>query len=139
GRRAPSADLFVLGPLERDVVVRRGGAHVGVGGRARRHELSLAAALSVAAAAEELHRLGDDLDRLALGAVLRLPLAPVEPAVDGDRAALREVLRAALGLVAEDRDAEVVRLVDPLARLVAAPAVDGEAQAADRRAARRVP
>ena len=56
-----------------------------------------------------------------------------------DGAALREVLRAALGLVAEDGDAEVVGLVDPLARLVLAPAVHGDAEAADGRAARRVP
>ena len=58
---------------------------------------------------------GDDLDRLALGAVLRVPLAPLEAAVDRDRAALGEVLRAALSLVAPDRDVEVVRLLGPLA------------------------
>src|SRR5438105_2020270 len=111
--------------LERDVVVgcsREVGA--ALGGRPGRHELVAAALAAVATAAQELDALGDDLDRLALGAVLRLPLAPVEPTVDGDGAALREVLRAALGLVAEHGDAEVVRLVDPLARLVAAPAVD---------------
>src|SRR5581483_4286943 len=87
----------------------------------------------------ELHRLRHDLDRLALAAVLRLPFAPIEATVDRDGPALREVLRARLGLVAEDGDAEVVRLVDPLARLVAPPAVHGDAEAADRRAARRVP
>src|SRR5581483_10571930 len=74
----------------------------------------------------ELDAVGDDLDGLALAAaVLRLPLAPLEAAVDRDRPALREVLRAALGLVAEDGDAEVVRLVRPLPGLVAPPAVDG--------------
>src|SRR5206468_8291272 len=31
------------------------------------------------AAAEELHGIGDDLDRLTLRAVLRVPLAPLEP------------------------------------------------------------
>src|SRR4029079_1063794 len=82
----------------------------------------------------------DDLDRLALGAVLGVPLAPVEPAVDRDRAALGEVLRAALALVPPDGDVEVVRLVAPLAGLaVLLPRVHGEAQLADRGAARRVP
>ena len=46
-----------------------------------------------------------------------------------------EVLRAALRLVAPDRDVEVVRLVDPLPGLVLAPGVDGDPQLADRRAA----
>src|ERR1044072_6925451 len=103
--------------LERDVVVgccREVGALLR---RAGRHEL--VAALAVAATAEELDAVGDDLHRLPLaGAVRRLPLAPVEPAVDADRAALREVLRATLGLVAEDGDVEVVGLVDPVVRLV---------------------
>ena len=73
-----------------------------------------------------------DLDRLALGAVLRLPLAPLEPAVDRDRPALREVLGAALALVAPDGDVEVVRLLGPLAgRAVLAARVDGDPQAAD--------
>src|SRR6185437_9048908 len=71
--------------------------------------------------------------------VLGVPLAPVQPAVDADGAALAEVLRARLGLVAEDRHVEVVGLVDPLAGLVAAATVDGDAQAADRGAAGRVP
>src|SRR5262249_50286593 len=109
--------------LERDVVV--GALEVGVRGRRRtgRHELA-AAGLAVAAAAEDLDGLGDDLDGLALPAVLGLPLAPVEAPVDRDGAALREVLRATVCLVAEDGDAEVVGLVDPLARLVAPAAVD---------------
>ena len=98
-------------------------------------------AVRAVAAAEELDAVGDDLDGLALAAaVLRLPLAPVEPAVDRDGAALGEVLRAALGLVAEDGDAEVVRLVGPLPGVaVLAARVDGDPQAADGRAARRVP
>src|SRR5918912_10048 len=95
------------------------------------------AALAVAARAEELHRVGDDLHRLALRAVLRLPLAPVEAAVDRDRPALREVLRAALGLVPPDRDVEVVRLVAPLAGGgVLLARVDGDAELAHRRARR---
>src|SRR5581483_1811606 len=91
--------------LERDVVVGRG-REVGALLRARRHELVAAAALAVAAAAEELDAVGDDLDGLALRAVLRLPLAPAQLPVDADRAALGQVLRAVLGLVAEDGDAE---------------------------------
>src|ERR1700751_4607105 len=127
--------------LERNVVVGRCGE---VGGLLLRrtcgHELvGATGAVAVAAAAQELDTLGHDLDGLALRSVLSLPLAPVEPAVDRDRAALAQVLRAALGLVAEDRDPEVVGLVDPLARLVAPPSVDGDAEVADGRAARRVP
>src|SRR5947208_2787038 len=121
--------------LERDVVVGRS-REVGalLLRRARGHEL--VAAVAVAAATEELDALGDDLHRLPLArAVGRFPLAPVEPAVDADRAALREVLRATLGLVAEDRDVEVVGLVDPRARLVAPAAVHRYAHAANRRTA----
>src|SRR5581483_82783 len=82
---------------------------------------------------------GDDLNGLALRAVLRLPLAPVEAAVDADRAALREVLRAALGLVAPDGDVEVVRLVAPLAgRGILLAGVHRDAELADGGAARRV-
>src|SRR6188472_354325 len=125
--------------LERDVVVC-GGREVGaLLRRARRHEL-VASAVSVAAAAEELDALGDDLHGLPLArAIRRLPLAPVEPAVDADRAAFRQVLRAALGLVAEDGDVEVVRLVDPVTRLVAAAAVHCNPQAANGRTAGGVP
>ena len=84
-----------------------------------------AGALTVAAAAEELDGVGDDLDRLALVPLRRLPLAPLEAPVDADGAPLGEVLRAALALVAPDGDVEVVRLVDPLTGLVLAPRVDG--------------
>src|SRR5207248_5746974 len=53
--------------------------------------------------------------------------------------ALRQVLRAALALVAPDGHVEVVRLVDPLsARAVLLPRVDRNPQLADRGAARRV-
>src|SRR5579875_539 len=98
--------------LERDVVVGRR-REVGALLRARRHELVAAASgLAVAAAAEELDAVGDDLDGLALGAVLCLPLAPAQLAVDPDRPALAQVLGAALGLVAEDGDGEVVGRVD---------------------------
>src|SRR5262249_40239608 len=103
-------------------------------------ELALAAlAAALTAAAEKLDAVGDDLDRLALGAVLRFPLTPVEPAVDADGAALREVLRAALALVAPNGDVEVVRLVAPVAARVLLTRVDGEAQLAHGGAARCMP
>jgi hypothetical protein len=42
-------------------------------------------------ASQELDGVGDDLDGLALGAVLALPLAPVEASVDGYRPAFSQV------------------------------------------------
>src|SRR5205085_1682850 len=103
------------------------------------NELRLAGGAALAAA-EELDVVGDDLDRLALRPVLGLPLAPVQPAVDRDGAALGEELRAALALVAPDRDVEVVRLVAPLAGgLVLLARVHRDPQLADRHPARRVP
>src|SRR5262249_57614953 len=99
---------------EGNVVVGRAGEALVACGRRRGHELALAAvAAALTSAAEELDAVGDDLDRLALGAVLRFPFAPVEPAVDPDGATLREVLRAALALVAPDRDVELVLLLPP--------------------------
>src|SRR5262249_30235800 len=120
-------------PLKRNVVV--GGLEIGVGRRlgAGRDELVLATA-GFAAAAEELNAVGDHFDSLALRTVLRVPLAPLEAAVDRDRAALREVLRAVLALLAPHSDVEVVRLLGPLAgRAVLAARVHGDPQAADRR------
>src|SRR4029077_1357570 len=75
---------------------------------------------------EELDRVGDDRDRLALaGAVFGLPLAPVEAAIDRHRAALGEVGRAVLALRPPDGDVEVVGLIDPFPRpTVFAAAVD---------------
>src|SRR3954451_10598429 len=127
--------------LERDVVVgRRREVGALLLRRARGHELVAAAAVAVAAATEELDALGDDLHRLPLArAVGRFPLAPVEPAVDADRAAFREVLRATLCLVAEDGDVEVVRLVDRGSRLVAPAAVHCYAHAANRSTAWGMP
>ena len=75
-----------------------------------------------------------------LRAVLRLPLAPVEAALDRHRAALGEIGRAVLALRAPDRDVEVVRLVDPLAAcLILSAAVHGDPQLADRGPARQAP
>src|SRR4051795_11227973 len=130
-------------PLERNVVVRDAGScrrrgEIGRVGRnvALRRETVPVAATTVATAAKELHGVSDDLHRLALaGAVRRLPLAPVEAAVDRDAAALLEVLGAVLALRAPDRHVEVVGLVDPLAGSVLAAAVDGDPQLADGRPA----
>ena len=104
-------------------------------GGARRH----VGRLAVLAPAEELDALGDDLDGLALRAVLSLPLTPLEAAVDRDGATLREVLRAVLALLSPDGDVEVVRFVRPLARLVLAARVHREPQRAHGRSRRRVP
>src|SRR5436190_1281610 len=138
--------------LERDVVVgrgavaarraRRGGLEVAVVDRdvrARGEPATLGAAAHAAGVvptAEELHGVRDDLHALALVAVLGLPLAPLEAAVERDGAPLGEEARAVLALGAPDRDVEEVRLVLPLAgRLVLAPRVGGDAQGADRHAA----
>src|SRR5207244_2695256 len=135
----PGLVLLRAAASERNVVVRGAGevlvACRGCGG----HELALAVGTALTAAAEELNRVGDDLDRLALAAVLRLPLAPVEPAVDPHGAALGEVLRATLALVAPDRHVEVVGLVSPVALRILLAGVDGTPELADGRAARGVP
>src|SRR5206468_1812371 len=112
----PGLVLLLAAASEGNVVVAARAAEVLVAGSCgRRDELALAAlAAAFAAATEELDAVGDDLDRLPLGAVLRFPLAPVEPAVDADRASLGEVLRTALALVAPDGDVEVIRLVPPV-------------------------
>ena len=65
-----------------------------------------------------------------------LPLAPLEAAVDRDRAALGEEAGAVLALRAPDRDVEVVRLVLPLARGVVLAARVARDRAASRRTCR---
>ena len=92
--------------------VARVGRDVGARGEA---VAAAAAHAGVVAAAEELDGVGDDLDGLALVALLVLPLAPLEAAVDRDRAALGQEAGAVLALRAPDRDVEVVGLVLPLA------------------------
>src|SRR3954453_8283249 len=103
--------------LERDVVVARGGraasgrragglevTRVGRDVRPRGEAVTAAPAhAGVVAAAEELDRVGPDLDFLAGVAFLVLPLAPLEATVDRDRAALGEEARAVLALRAPDR------------------------------------
>src|SRR5262249_10801435 len=144
--RAPGR-LFVSGRgikppgclLEGDVVVcrarpGRGRREIGRVARdvALRREAVAVAAATVTTTAEELDGVGDDLHGLALArAVGRLPLAPVEAAVDRDAAALLQVLGAVLALRAPDRDVEVVGLVDPLAGRVLPTRVDRDAQLAD--------
>src|SRR5437764_3611993 len=119
--------------LERDVVLFTAAGHSGlleVGGISGDVGLALEAVAAPAAVAraQELDRVGDDLDRLALASVLALPLAPLEPALDRDRPSLGAVIGAVLSLCAPDGDVEVVGLVDPLAALaVLAAAVDGHA------------
>src|SRR4051812_46598908 len=115
--------------LEGDVVLAAGGAAAG-GGRGRGLQVALvdrdvaaareaiAVAGTLLAAAEELHRLGDDVDALALVALLVLPLAPLQAPVDGHGAALAQVARAVLALGAPDGDVEVVGLVLPFTRAV---------------------
>src|SRR5215213_10131031 len=134
--------------LERDVVVRgRAGARRSAGGLevavvdrdvGTRGEAATAVARTVLAAAQELDGVGDDLDALALVAVLRLPLAPLEAAVERDRPALGEEARAVLALGAPDRHVEEVGLVLPLPRgLVLAAGVGRDPQRAHGHAARR--
>src|SRR3954468_11817171 len=114
--------------------VGRVGRNVGL----RRETAAVATVLAAAVAgAQELDRVGNDIDRLPLVALLVLPLAPVETPVDRDRPALRQVLGAVLTLSAPDRDVEVVRLLDPVARGVLAPRVGRDPQAADGRTALR--
>src|SRR3954454_22243493 len=97
-----------------------------------------ATAGAILARADELHRVGHDIDRLALRAVGRVPLAPAQPAVDRHRAALAEEPRAVLALGAEHRDREVVRLLDPFpGLLVLAAVVDRDAEVAHGAAARK--
>src|SRR3954454_280882 len=97
---------------ERNVVVRAApGGHRrldevrGVRGNValRRESAAILAAL---AGAEELHGVGNDIDRLPLLSVLALPFAPLEAPVDRHRPALGEVLGAVLALLAPHRDVE---------------------------------
>src|SRR5919204_4116609 len=78
-RRCRLPSLFAMLPsyLERDVVVGTRRAEVRILRRcAGGAELRLATPLGLGPTTHEPHRVGDDLDCLALRAVLRLPLAP---------------------------------------------------------------
>ena len=78
---------------------------------------------------EELDAAGDHLELLAAGAVLGLPLGVVQVSLDGDPAALGEVLRAGLGLAAEDGHVDEVRAA--VLTVLAALALYREAQPSD--------
>src|SRR4051812_26110168 len=130
---------------ERNVVVpcppRRCAGEVGRVGRnvgLRREPATVLAATSAVAGAQELDRVGNDIDRLALVSLLVLPFAPVETAVDSDGAPLREVLGAVLALRTPHGHVEVVGLLDPVAGSVLPSRVGRDAEAADGRAAVRV-
>src|SRR5277367_3902456 len=69
----------------------------------------------ILARAQELHRIGNDIGCLAFCAVLGLPLAPLEPPVDRDRAPLRQKAGGILALRTPHGDVEIVGLVLPLA------------------------
>src|SRR5579875_1782207 len=135
-------------PLERDVLVRRFARQharllegVGIDWDVRLHGAHAAGvpvparAADIIAAAEELHGLGDDIDRLTLLLILAHPLAPAQAAVDRHAPPLGQVLCAVLALRAPYGHVEVVGLVLPLAGLRVAPAaVARDAKAAHRRA-----
>src|SRR4051794_19888086 len=130
---------------ERNVVVpcapRRCAGEVGRVGRnvgLRCEPAAVLAATAAVAGAQELDRVGNDIDGLALVSLLVLPLAPVEAAVNSDRAPLRQVLGAVLALRAPNGHVEVVRLLDPVAGRVLATRVGRDAEAAYRRSAVRV-
>ena len=114
GTKRPGAlapGLVGGGGSERDVVLLAAGPdpdRLLLGGEAIRGGLlgGLLPALALLAFAEELDGVGDDLDRLALVAVFVDPLAPLQPALDRDRPALRQVLLAALAAGAPDGEAE---------------------------------
>src|SRR4051812_24556710 len=111
---------------ERNVVVRGGrGSPCEVAGVGRNVGLrrEAAAVLGTLAGSQELDGIGNDIHCLALVPVLVLPLAPLEAAVERDRAPLRQVVGAVLALRAPHRDVEVVGLVDPVARAILAAGV----------------
>ena len=88
----------------------------------------------VVARAQELHRVGNDIDCLAFAAVLCLPLAPLQAPVDRHGTPLGQVAGGVLALRAPHGDVEVVGLVLPFAGApVLAAGVAGDSQAAHRR------
>src|SRR3954447_24021876 len=107
---------------ERDVVVRRASAAAAAATAADRRRgevvggdrhvalgaepVATVAVAEALGAREELDVVGDDVDRLALVAVLVLELPPLQATVDRDRTALGEVLGGVLALAAPDRHIE---------------------------------
>ena len=90
------------------------------------------AAASSAAAAEEDDAVGHDVGRVVLLAVL-VVRAGLQPPLDVDRPALRQVLGAVLGLVAPHRHPVPFGLLLALARLVLEDVGRRDAQVAERR------
>src|SRR6266850_6300438 len=85
-------------------------------------------------AAHELDALGDHLGGGALLAVLALPVARLQPALDEDLAALVEVFTARLGLLTPHHDREEARLFALLPALRAVVAVHRHAEVCHGRA-----
>src|SRR5205085_9598098 len=92
-------------PSERDVVVPRGargrrcrGEVLGVDRDVGPRGEAVARAAGVVTAAQELDGVGDDVDRLTLGALGRLPLAPFQAPVDGHGPPLGQEPGAVLAL-----------------------------------------
>ena len=81
-------------------------------------ELGVAAAATLARAADQLHAVGDDLGRVLLDAVLVGVLARLQAALDVDRAALLQVLAGDLRLASEEHDAMPLGALLLLAALV---------------------
>src|SRR5262245_8437341 len=88
--------------------------------------------------AHELHALRDDLDHVALLAVLRLPVPGLQAPLDHDRASLVEVFAAALGLLAPHDDVQEAGVLPLFAALRLIPAVHGKPQICDRHPAGRI-
>src|SRR5215472_14705662 len=87
------------------------------------------------AAAEHLQLVADDLGRVALVALLVLPLARPQAPFDVDLRALAQIFAGDLGQAAEERDAVPLGALLLLAGLLIAPALAGrDAQVGHRRA-----
>ena len=87
---------------------------------------------SVLARAEELHGLGDDIDRVALLALIVGPLPEAQSPIDCDLPSLAEEAMAVLALWTPDGDVEEVGLILPLPALrVPAPSIRSDPQTAD--------
>src|SRR3954451_21828996 len=109
--------------------------------RGRRRVVRAAAALAafLAATAEELHVVGDDLGDVALVAFLVVVRAGLDATLDVDLAALREILGADLRALAPHDDAVPLGALLALSVLVVPALARREPQLADALPARRVP
>ena len=142
------------GSSERDVVVdvgvvaagRRHGSPAGRppsrGGLGRRRGAGAAIPLprfAVAAPAQHLHLVCDDLGGVAVLSILALPLPGLDSAFDVDLSALAQVLLRDLGESAEHHHPVPFRILAPLVGLPVGPALaGGNTDVRDRAAARAV-